>query len=186
MGTTDTHYLAQANSIGNSSDDPFGAIYAELTEHPENGGDTGDVICFVPTGLKASIEALSNFYPLVDNNLQTGSGVTTLSRVPTIQTPGTLFGYHAEKVFFYEWKSLPAGYLIATTTNAEKPLAMRQHPEPQLRGFSKVAERQDYPFWEAQYVRWAGFGSWNRVGAVVMRIGNGTYAIPSNYTSPMP
>jgi hypothetical protein len=63
---------------------------------------------------------------------------------------------------------------------------MRQHPEAQLQGFSQVATREDYPFWEAQYVRWAGFGSWNRVGAAVMRIGNASYAIPSNYSSPMP
>ena len=143
------------------------------------------MICLVPTGLKASIEALTNFYPLNDGNLNNGSGVTTLSRAPSVQTPGQLFGYHAEKVYFYEWKSLPAGYMIATTSMAEKPLAMRQHPEAQLRGFSQVATREDYPFWEAQYVRWAGFGSWNRVGAVVMRIGNGTYAVPSNYSSPM-
>ena len=186
LGTTDSHYLAQAAAMDNSND-PFATIYSELTEHPENGGDTGDVIVFVPTGLKSSIEALSNFYPMVDGNLATGSGVTTLSRSPTIQTPGMLFGYHAEKVFLYEWKSLPANYMIATTTTAEKPLAMREHMESQLRGFSKVAERIDYPFWEAQYVRWAGFGSWNRVGALVYRIGNATYAAaPSGYTSPMP
>lgn len=181
VAATDTHYFAQAAAIDNSND-PFATIYTELAEHPEN---QGDVIALIPSGLKTAVEALSNFYPLTDTNLNFGSGVTTLSRELGVQTPGMLIGYHSEKVYIFEWKSMPANYIVALTTAGEKPLAMRQEPELVLQGFNPVAERQDHPFWEAQYLRKAGFGAWNRVGALVYRIGNASYAVPTNYTSPM-
>ena len=180
-GATDTHYLAQANAINNSND-PFGTIYAELTEHPEN---SGDVVVFVPTGLKASIQGLSAFYPLGDPNLNPGVATTTVRGSLGVQLPGTLFGYHEEKVWLAEWKALPAGYMVATTTGGDRALAMREEPEASLRGFNRVAERNDHPFYEGQYLRTAGFGAQNRVGAVVYRVGNGAYAVPTNYTSPM-
>jgi hypothetical protein len=54
-----------------------------------------------------------------------------------------------------------------------------------LRGFRRVAEREDFPYEEEIWFRRAGFGAWNRVGARVDRIGNGAYAVPTGYTIPM-
>lgn len=179
---TDTHYWGQANAIDNSND-PFATIYSELTEHPENNGE---VIALIPSNLKTATEALSNFYPLADGNLRLGSGQTELVGGLGVQLPGQLLGYHSEKVWVAEWRSLPSNYIIALTTGGERPLAMRQEMEAQLQGFKQVAERADHPFWEAQYMRKAGFGAWNRVGAAVVRIGNGTYAVPTGYGAPMP
>ena len=180
-GATDTHYLAQANAIDNSND-PFGTIYDELTEHPEN---SGDVVVFLPTGLKATTMGLSAFYPLSDPNLNPGVATTTVRGALGVQLPGTLFGYHEAKVWLAEWKALPAGYMVGVMTGGPRSLAMREEPEASLRGFNRVAERNDHPFYESQYLRTAGFGAQNRVGAVVYRVGNGAYAVPTNYTSPM-
>ena len=180
-GTTDGHYLAQAGAIADATD-PFPTIETELTEHPEN---SGDVVVFVPTINKAAVEGLSGFYPLNDSNLRMGSGATVVSGSLNIAMPGKLFGYHEAGVWLAEWKGLPANYLVGTMTGGPRPIAMREEPEAVLQGFNRVAERNDYPFFESQYLRIAGFGAQNRVGAVVMRVSNGAYAIPTNYTAPI-
>ncbi len=180
-GATDTHYLAQAAAIADATD-PYSTIYTELMEHPEN---SGDVVVLIPTGLKATTEALTAFYPTTDANLRYGSAATVLANPLGIALPGTLIGYHEAKVYIAEWKALPAGYMVAVATGGERPLAMRQEPEGSLQGFNRVAERNDYPYYESQYLRSAGFGARSRVSALVYRVGNGSYAIPTGYESPM-
>ncbi len=183
-GTTDNHYLAQSSSIDNSHD-PFSTIRTKLTEHPDN---SGDVVVLFPTNLRDSIMGLSAFYPLDDPNMNQGANVSTLARVPSVPIPGEWVGYHTSKVYLAEWKSLPDNYMIATMTGGERSLAMREHTVDALRGFNMDAELGDHPYWESMYVRRAGFGSWNRVGALVQYIGSGTYAVPSSpidYTAPI-
>lgn len=179
-GATDDHLLAQANAIDDSNN-PFPTDYAELTEHPEN---SGEVVAIIPTNLKASVEALATFYPITDPNLRSGSGVTELIGSLGTAVPGEIIGY-VDKVWIVEWRSMVSSYMITLATGGERALRMRQHPEAELQGFRMVAERNDHPFYESQWERHAGFGAWNRVGAVVRRVGNGTYAVPTNYTSPM-
>jgi hypothetical protein len=181
-GVTDTHYLAQANAIDDSND-PYGAIHDELVEHPENGGK---VIALIPTGLKAATKALTSFYPISDPNIDAGPNAARLIGSMGAAVPGVQFGYHDDGVFLVEWPILPAGYIIAVTTDGDRPLAMREDTVSQLVGFNRVAERNDYPYFESQYLRKAGFGAQNRVGAVVYRVGNGSYAVPTGYSSPMP
>lgn len=181
-GATDTHTLAQANAIADGADDPFGTIYDELIEHPEN---SGDVIALIPTNLKSTVEALTDFYPVGDPNIRRGANTAELVGNLGVNLPGNVFGYHDSGVWLVEWKSLPSSYILATMTGGDRPLAMRQDSLPALQGFNRVADRNDHPFYETQYMRKAGFGAQNRVGAVVMRIGNGTYAEPTGYTSPM-
>jgi hypothetical protein len=183
MGATDTHYLAQAAVIADGTD-PFPAIFTELTEHPEN---SGDVIAFIPSNLKAAVQALTSYYPAADPNIDPGASSARLTGTLGIATPGTLFGYHDAGVWLVEWPNLPNDYIIATMTGGERPIAMREEPEAELRGFNRVAERENYPFYESQYLRMAGFGGWNRVGALVYRVGNATYsAAPTGYVSPIP
>jgi len=65
---------------------------------------------------------------------------------------------------------------------------MRQHPEPELQGFSRQADRNDYPWYEQQWARRAGFGAYNRVGALAYFVaaGDTTYDVPTGYSNPMP
>jgi hypothetical protein len=184
-GATDSHYLGQAGAIADVTN-PFPTIYAELSEHPEN---SGDVIAFIPTANKTATQGLATFYPTRDPNVTSGTGVTELTGSLGVSLPSgptSLLGYEASGVWIAEWKSLPSNYIVAVTTGGERPLKMREEPEASLQGFQKVAERNDHPFYESQYLRSAGFGGNNRVGAVVMEVSDASYDIPTNYTSPMP
>lgn len=185
-GATDTHFLAQAAAIADATN-PFPTIYTELTEHPEN---QGDVLVFVPTANKAAVQGLATFYPVRDPNISQGGNTAeltgSLGNVALPSGPASLLGYDSSGAWIAEWKTLPTDYLIGITLGGARPLKMREEAEASLQGFKKVAERNDHPFTESQYLRIAGFGAYNRVGVVVQRVGNGAYAIPTNYTSPMP
>jgi hypothetical protein len=179
-GATEDHYLFQAAAIADATN-PFPTIYTELTEHPEN---SGEIVAFVPSGLIATTEALTLFRPLQDPNISPGSGVTTLTGTLGMATPGVVRGY-VERVWIVEWPSLPANYIIAVSTGGDPPLAMREDPESSLQGFNMVADRDDHPYYEHQWLRRAGFGGFNRVGALIYRVGTGSWAVPTGYTSPM-
>ncbi len=181
-GATDTHFLAQAGGVADATN-PFPSIYSELREHPENGGE---VLALIPSNLKTSVQGLTEYHPVADPNLRSGSATTELVGNLGVAHPGELFGYTDSKVWLSEWRSLPNDYIIAVTTEGDAPLGMREDPEPELRGFKKVAERADHPFIESQWRRRAGFGARNRVGVVVQRVSNGAYAVPTNYSCPMP
>lgn len=179
-GATDTHYFAQAAGIADASN-PFPTIHTELTEHSENAGN---VIVLMASNLKATAQALASFTEARDTNIRLGTAVNELITTPGVAVPGTLFGY-ADQCYLVEWNRLPSGYMIAVTTDGRKPLRMRQPEQAELRGFRQHGEREDFPWYEAQLRRYAGFGAWNRVGALVYRVGNGAYAIPSGYTNPI-
>lgn len=186
-GATDTHQLAQADAI-DTTHNPFPTIYQELVEHPEN---SGAVLVLVPTDLRPSIMGLSTFFPVVDPNIRPGVGQAVLTGNLGTAIPGELFGY-VDKCWVAEWRSLPAGYMLAVTTGGPRPLAMREYPERELQGFHRTVEGAeapaDYPFWESQWTRFAGFGGFNRVGAMAIQIGSqpaAPYAPPAIYT-PLP
>lgn len=180
-GATAQHYVAQAAAISDAAN-PFPAMHDTMVLHPEN---QGRIIALVPTNLKASIMALSTFYPADDVNLALGSGETRFVGRFDVPVPGEFFGYESGGVFLVEWRSLPDSYIVAVAERGERPLSMREDTAPELQGFNRVADRDNHPWYERQYLRKAGFGAWNRVGAYVLRIGNASYAIPTGYTSPM-
>lgn len=192
QGATDTHYLAQANAIDDSND-PFDEIFEELAEHPENGpGLPGSVIAFIPSNIKASVRALTGYYKLGDPNIDPGANTDQFTGTLGAAVPGTQIGYHDAGVHVVEWRRLPDNYIVAVALGGNRPMALRQHEIAALQGFVKVPgnggayTRDDYPFYEDQWVRLAGFGGWNRVGALVYRIGNASYAEPANFTAPIP
>jgi hypothetical protein len=157
-------------------------MHDELVEHPGNGNE---IVVFIPTASRATVEALTNFYPISDPNLQSGTAVTQFTGALGIAVPGELIGYCAGCKIVV-WAGMPSGYALGVAVGGAPALTLRQKSTPALQGFKKVAERADYPWWEAQYLRIAGFGAWNRVGAIVYKTDNATYAIPTGYTSPMP
>jgi len=189
-GATDNHLYAQANTIGSGNDNPYPTIYADLAEHSENG--SGPIISFIPTGLKATTIALGTFTAVRDPNLTPGSGSDVLSGTLGVAVPGgdsAILGYEDSKVWIVEYPRLPANYIVSVAAGGSPPLGMRE-PEPAaLRGFSEIPadmDRSPFPFMHRTWIRNCGFGGWNRVGAHITRVGNGTYAVPTNYTSPMP
>lgn len=181
-GVTDSHYLAQAAAIADGTN-PYPTIFDEIKEHPENAGD---VISFIPTNLKATTKALTEFNAFNDPNVTKGANSDSVTGSLGVQTPGELIGYTDSKNWIVEWRALPDNYIVSITSDGDKPLAMREDPETDLQGFKLVGQRNDHPFSESQWLRRAGFGGNNRVGCVVTRIGNGAYAVPTNYAVPMP
>ncbi len=183
---TDNHLLAQAAAIADASN-PFPLIWSKLFEHPEN---EGDIVVLVPSNLMPSIQGLSLYREFPDVNIQYASTERVLtSNGPGIDVPGITRGY-VSRCWIVEWRAMPNDYMIGFTAQGDAPLAMREEPEATLSGgFKPVNEwnmNDHYPFWERQYERRCGFGAWNRIGAVVMRIGNAAYATPAGYGSPMP
>lgn len=160
----------------------FADIRNELLEHPENMGET---ITFISSADQSVVEALPTYYPIADPHLQYADTVTRLLGSLATPVPGQVIG-RIEQNWIVLWRSLPANYMISVTTAGVKPLRLREDPITPLRGFNRVADRDDHPWYERQYLRRAGFGAYNRVGAVVYRTNNATYTTPANYSSPMP
>ena len=179
-GATDDHYLGQAAAIADATN-PYPTIYTELTEHPENTG--GEVVALIASDLVATTEALATFYQATDPDLSPGTGITLTGTLGT-PVPGKVIG-KADRVWIVEWPVLPSKRIVAVATGGPKPLGMREDPEAELRGFKRVAERNDHPWYESQYVRRAGFGAYNRVGALAMEIEDSSYDIPTGYQAPI-
>lgn len=177
---TDDH--VKGSSTSTLTEAVFQDIHDELVEHPENGPE---IIAFIPTASRATAEALTNFYPVADPNLRSGVAVTEFTGVLGAAVPGELIGYVAGCKIVV-WAGMPANYVLGVAAGGEAPIALRQEPEAELQGFKKVADRNDHPWYEQQYLRVAGFGAWNRVGAIVYKTSASSYSIPTGYTSPMP
>lgn len=176
---TDDHIKAAASLSATVLQD----CYDELVEHPENGGEQAQVVAFVPTASKAAVQALSGFVPAPDPNISLGTGQNQYVGSFAGTVPGRPLGYDEDaQVHIREWSRLPSGYLIATTDMALKPVGMREDEEEALRGFKEIpGGREDLPYLQRIWSRRAGFAAYNRVGAVVYRTDNGTYAVPSGY-----
>lgn len=180
--STDSHYLAQANAIDDGADNPFPIIEAELSEHPSN---TGDIIVYVPTNLVTSIQALATFRPAADPNLNVGAGTTTFAGEEVLGFGDKFLGYEDSGVKIVEWKRLPDSYMVAISSGADPVLGMREYPAEELQGLFPEFQNVDGNRFLYKFIRYAGFGVRNRVGACVYRVGNGTYAIPTGYTAPL-
>lgn len=181
---TDTHFLAQAAGIADATN-PYPTIVTELKEHPVN---QGEVVAFIASDLKATTQALTEFRTAnLDPDIQLGSTITRLvgSLNTTLPAGATVLGKTDSGVWVVEWPALPSTYIVAITTNGPRPLGRRQFPEANLQGFRAMGERNDFPYFEEQWQRWEGYGSFNRLGAVIVRVGNGAYAVPTNYGVPM-
>jgi hypothetical protein len=178
----DDNYLAQAASIADANN-PFGTIHTELTEHPENAGSP--IVAYVPSNVVTDIEALTAFSQVGDPDIALGNASDSLRGSIDRGFGDELLG-KTNKVWIVEWSALPDDYIVAVARNSAKPvLKMRQHPAAQLQGLFTEEANPDGNLSEHRFIRYAGFGAYNRVGAVAMRIGNASYAIPSGYDAPL-
>ena len=90
-----------------------------------------------------------------------------------------------DRVWIIEWSSLPSGYGLAVARGARsKALKMRQYAAGALQGLFTENHSPDGNLLEMRYLRYAGFGAYNRVGALPFYIGGGAYVIPSGFATP--
>lgn len=177
---TDNHYFGYTDITDLIN--PYPEIAEDLTEHAEN---QGQVIHLVSSSLIAKTVGLALYVGKADGNIEFASR-DQLTGQPGVSYPGTLKGYVEDGGFIVEWPALPSGYIVSMASGGERPLAMREHAESELQGFKEVGQREDHPFWEAQYARRVGFGGWNRVGAAVTFVdAGGSYVIPTGYQAPI-
>lgn len=178
---TADHNTGQAATIADATN-PFPGIYTRLTRPM---GSQGRVISFVASNLVASIQALGSFYEPPDPNIRAAANSEELVGTLPAGTPGEPIGY-TNRVWIVDWARLPDNYIVSIIEGGERPVAMREYEVASLRGFRRAGERNDYPYFETQFKRDAGFGIWNRVGADVMEIGDASYDVPTDYGVPMP
>lgn len=179
---TDNHYLASADAW-NDTNRHHETLFAELDEHP---GNAGPYALYVPTGLVNTVKALSDFIETRFTNVQYGVDTTLAGELPAgllafgDKYLGTLGDFYVIRA-----RRLPANYIVGVATGGGKPLAMREHPEPELRGLQPIVHRVNSNFEKVDYYRRAGFGARNRVGAAVMYLGGGAYTIPTGFATPL-
>lgn len=180
---TDTHYLFQAASIDDSNN-PYTTIYDDLIEHPDN---EGDVIHLIPTGLKATTKALTDFYEEPDPRITLGQNDSRLNATLgiTLPTNWSVLGIIKDAGWIVECPPLPAGYILSLMTAGRRPLKRRQYKQETLQGFRPMGTREDFPYFSDQWQRWEGYGAFNRVGAAATLVGAGAYSVPTNYTRPI-
>lgn len=183
---TDDHYKATASAIADVTN-PFPAIYDELNEHPNNVGDT---VAFIPTNLRTAVATLAECNTNKPNpNVNYGNAENTLTTDGSrfLSVGHDVIGYlEGSKMWTVEWKNLPSNYIIAMTTgNANKLMKMREYPAAELQGFFAETHSPDGNLNIQRFLRYAGFGVFDRTGAVVQQIGNGTYQIPTGYDAPL-
>jgi hypothetical protein len=179
-GAEANNYRFQSTLV--TANSPLPTIHRDLTAAPENAGG-GEVITFVASDLEDDIVALADFVDFEDADIRAASTREVLTGRLGVSVPGEVLG-KSGKNWIVRWDSLPSSYMISMITAGPRPIAMRQHPEAELQGFNRVATRNDDPYYESQYVRYAGFGAWNRVGAIVTKIA-ASYAVPTNFEQPM-
>lgn len=182
LATIDTHFLAQANAIGNS-DNPFPTIYTELSEHPSN---SGPFVAYVNGTLATSVAALANFREVGDPDIEMGADSDRLVGQLANGFGDEILG-KVDKMWIVQWDRLPDNYIPwAALGNSSKPFAMREYDAAELQGFFPEFHNIDGNRHLNKFIRLTGFGAQNRVAAGVTRIGNGTYAIPTGFTAPLP
>jgi hypothetical protein len=184
-GGTDNHLWGQAAAVADATN-PFPTIYQELAEHVENGGTSGRVISFIPTNLKATVQALGTFQSRLNPDLTPGANETILTGTLGVDVPGTVLGIDESGPWIVEWPRLPSDYIVSLHTGGEPPVGERVDETEGLRGFFESYENADPPYYQRNWMRRVGYGAWNRVAATVTRIGNATYAVPTGYALPMP
>lgn len=166
-----------------NSHNPFPAIYDELCEHPGNGRR---VAVYLASNLCASVGALSSFVEVNDPDILPGANTDTIvANIGDARRMGDEVLGKVDKCWAVEWKSLPDNYFIAAPLDGQPPVKMREYDAQKLKGLFTEGFSPDGNLNEMRFIRYAGFGVSNRVGAVCGRIGSATYAPPSEYDAPL-
>lgn len=178
VGATAQHFIADSTPDATN----FDALFELLVSKPENGGDP-DVVCFVNGSNVAAISAITGFIEYSDPDIIRGIAADRLTGSAPAGVPGRVLGKIAQ-CWIVRWDATPANYIVAVAVGSGgRALGLREPAESELRGFSAVADRVDHPYFERQFERRLGFGSYNRVGAAVLYIGGSSYVIPTGYTA---
>jgi hypothetical protein len=179
---TDNHYLAQADAIDDTHN-PFPTIEAELTEHPSNGNRR--ILCYIPTALRDSVIGLTSFVDVADPNVSDPTAAVA-TNVPNPGFGDEVLGYvRGTRCWIVLWSILPSDMILAKV-EGKAFLKMREYAAASLQGFFPENANVDGNHLITRMLRYCGFAVADRVAALVYRIGNASYAIPTGYDAPLP
>lgn len=177
------HYLAYANAIDDGADNPFPDIHTLLSNYDSNRGKP--IITYVHADQVESIEALTNYIAVADNAIVQSISSDTVN-VGSIPDPGLgeeIIG-RVDRNWICKCAAMPSGYMLSCVVGGELPVVQQRNmPVPALQGLFNEQASPDGNLSKLSLIRYAGFGVKNRIGACCTRIGNGTYAAPSDYTT---
>lgn len=183
---TDNHYQGQTVAI-DAVNNPFRAIKRDLTEHTANQDAPVDV--YVAENLVGDIENLPNFREPRDQNIQYGSGSSTVTRGD--RGLGDEYIGYVEGCHIISMGRLPDNYMVAHLRGAQ-PLGRRQYPAASVQGLFTEEHTPDGAHMEMRYLRYTGYGCRNRVAALAYQVGadadgsgNAVYATPEEYAAPL-
>lgn len=182
---TANHYLAQAQPISDAYN-PFPDIYDLLQEYPSN---SGPYVVYIPTNLKQNVEALEDFVKVSDDDIEPAVTRDRLRRGQgdrSVAFPGGRVIGKTDMVWVVEWRALPQNYMIAVALGAGKFLRMREWDDETLQGLFPEYHSPDGNLNLNRFIRYAGFGVYNRIAAAVYQIGAATYGVPAGFQTPLP
>lgn len=182
---TADHILAQAGDIATT--DPFPTIKETLSQY-SSSSPNARIVAFVGGSTNVSqIKALDGFFR-VDRTAHTSWGANVslvdMSADTFIGMGDEVLGEHEEGVLVVRWKTIPDNYIVAFNLDAPPAVGIREDEVQSLRGLFRIdAVENSGNTLLSRFRRKIGFGVVNRTGALVLRVGNGTYAAPTGYTA---
>lgn len=180
---TANHYVGQAAAIADATN-PFPTAYTALSKY---AGNEGPFVSYIASDLRSSVEGLADFIDVGDPDVTTGSASDTINGVPSeVLAFGDEVLGKVGRMWIVEWQRLPDDYIVSLALGASEPaLAMREYPVASLQGLFEEDHSPDGNRRERRWIRYAGYGAWNRTAAHVTYIGNATYAVPTGYSTPL-
>lgn len=181
---TDDHYLESGYAASAISDanNPYVTLAADLEEHFGKMAGGPSIITLINAAEVPETQNLSDFTEYTPNGVTPGTQTATVRGVPT-DIPGRPIGYVSGN-YVFEWDWIPSGYMLAISRDTEAPLIQRVDPADTNLGpgLQLVAQDEIFPFEMSFWRHRFGFGTGNRLAAVVMEFGTGgTYSIPTIY-----
>lgn len=183
-GATATHYAESGYAASSISDtnNPIKTISRALRARFTANGDRRRRVVLIPSGTQDKVEALADFEPVDDANIQKGLNSDTVLNLP-VSIPGEVIGY-CNEAYVAVWEWMPANYMLGIDLQAEKPLQMRVDPAYTSlpRGLALTSESEVAPITKSNWQWWMGLGVVNRLNGYVMELGTGgTYTVPTGY-----
>ncbi len=173
-------YSAQAAGIADGTN-PYTSLYSALYPWASN---LEPFVAYINPAETVTTQALSGFDPYRGSTPWVQYGVNESLAVDEV---GEYLGFGnrvlgtVSNLIVVEARRIPAGYILAQALGSGPFVRMREEPEEELQGLQMVPHQVNSNHRRWDFYRKAGFGVSNRLAAAVRRIGNASYAIPTNY-----
>ena len=176
---TANHYIAQAAAIADATNglDTGRDLIRNYPSQQE-----GEVVCHAATNQLDAIKGLQDFVPVDDPRILRGTSADTIAAgfpADDIRGYGREIIGRAAECWIVDTPDIPSNYNHFRILGVNDAIAMRQHAEAESVGFQVNEYDVDGNTKAIQGYRAVGFGAMNRIAGVLLRTGNGSWAVPS-------